>query len=134
MFIFVASSKSLAISNQIDSTKTAMETKIVKVSERAKTENEEQAHKESTALFEKAIKGYKNQFSKYLNIAVLNVTDKDSVQLPGFDKNYAPTYGEVMKKYEEDLIKSLTPSELKEYEYLRKKSQSFKVGEKLMAL
>jgi|GEM_PF-4386929 len=34
-------------------------------------------------------------------------------------------HGEVIKKYEEDLIKSLTPSELKEYEYLRKKSQSF---------
>lgn len=77
-------------------------------------------------VFRRSIDGYQNEFSEYLNIAGLNVWDKEAISLPEFDINYvAPDFSQVMHDYQSDLEASLSTTQLQNYESLRRQDYSF---------
>lgn len=77
-------------------------------------------------VFERAISSYQNEFPDYLNIAGLNVDDKEAIELPEFDINYvAPDFSQVMYDYQTDLEASLTSEQLQKYETLRSQDYNF---------
>ena len=77
-------------------------------------------------IFTRAIARYQNTFSDYLNITALNVDDKEAVVLPGFDVSYtAPQFSQVLHDYQAQLESSLSPTQLQNYEYLRRTEYYF---------
>lgn len=77
-------------------------------------------------MFRRSIDGYQNEFSEYLNVAGLNVSDKDAISLFDFDINYvAPDFSQVMHDYQSDLEASLFATQLQNYESLRRQDYSF---------
>lgn len=77
-------------------------------------------------VFRRSISGYQNDFSGYLNIAGLNVLDKEAISLSNFDINYvAPDFSQVMYDYQSNLETSLTPAQLHNYESLRSQDYNF---------
>lgn len=77
-------------------------------------------------VFRRSISGYQNDFFDYLNIAGLNVLDKEAISLSDFDINYvAPDFSQVMYDYQTNLEASLTPVQLHNYESLRSQDYYF---------
>ena len=73
-----------------------------------------------------SINEYKNDFSNYIDITALNVKDKTEVTLPEFDINYiAPSFQEVMYKYQINLETILDSEHFLRYENFRKTNYSF---------
>ena len=77
-------------------------------------------------ILENAIDEYQSQFSDYINITGLNVSDKEAILLPNFDATYlAPDYTDVMLNYQTSLENSLSIEEMTKYEELRKQDFNF---------
>lgn len=77
-------------------------------------------------IFNKAIEDYKEEFDDYIDVTGLNVEAKESITLPNFNINYiAPDYSDIMYQYQSNLESSLTSSQLKTYDELRKNNYAF---------
>ena len=77
-------------------------------------------------IFSKSITQYKEEFDDYIDITALNVIDKTEVSLLEFDINYkAPSFQEIMYKYQVNLESCLDSSHLLKYENFRKQDYSF---------
>ena len=78
------------------------------------------------AILNKAIEDYKEEFDDYIDVTGLNVEAKESITLTNFNINYiAPDYSDVMYEYQSNLESSLTSSQLKTYDELRKNNYAF---------
>ncbi|WP_292475214.1 hypothetical protein [Methanosphaera sp.] len=58
-------------------------------------------------IFQNALQTFKSDFSKYIDVTGLNVSDKSLINLPGYNPNYiAPTFGEVAYAYHTNMIRA----------------------------
>lgn len=81
---------------------------------------------DSNSVFQLSIENYQEKFSEYLNIAGLNVSDKDAISLENYDEQYvAPDFSEVLCNYQTNLESGLTPLQLERYESLRMNDYNF---------
>lgn len=122
-FLLTSAGKPMATANEIGGIKENVTQQVMRLANLASDEEEIEDPEE---IFSRAIEDYKEEFDSYINITALNVEDKEDVTLPNFDINYiAPTYGEVMYEYQLNLEASLTATQLKSYEDLRKAEYTF---------
>ncbi len=77
-------------------------------------------------IFETAISNYENEFSNYLDITALNVSDSEAINLVDYDSDYvAPYFYDVMYEYQCTLENSLTIEETNRYENLKSNNYLF---------
>jgi hypothetical protein len=123
VFLLTSAGKPIATANEIGEIKENVTQKAMRLANLASDEEETEDPKE---IFSRAIEDYKEEFDDYINVTALNVIDKENVTLPDFDINYvAPTYGEVMHEYQLNLEASLTSTQLKKYDDLRRADFTF---------
>lgn len=121
LFSFVTLGKNNYIMAKVDETKTQLVRGLKKAVDDTLDDTED-----PDEVFRRSIDGYQNEFSEYLNIAGLNVWDKEAISLPEFDINYvAPDFSQVMHDYQSDLEASLSTTQLQNYESLRRQDYSF---------
>lgn len=121
LFSFVTLGKNNYIMAKVDETKTQLVRGLMKAVDDTLDDTED-----PDEVFRRSIDGYQNEFSEYLNIAGLNVWDKEAISLPEFDINYvAPDFSQVMHDYQSDLEASLSTTQLQNYESLRRQDYSF---------
>ena len=121
LFSFVTLGKNNYVMAKVDETKTQLVHGIKKAVDDTLDDTEDPEE-----VFRRSIDGYQNEFSEYLNVAGLNVSDKDAISLSDFDINYvAPDFSQVMHDYQSDLEASLFATQLQNYESLRRQDYSF---------
>ncbi len=122
-FIFNVNAKPIYNSNEINKENLNINNSLRILSS---TLNENDSITDPSKIFSKSISTYKSEFSDYIDITALNVDDKTEVTLPEFDINYkAPSFQDVMYKYQVNLESCLDSSHLLKYENFRKSDYSF---------
>ncbi len=122
-FLLTSAGKHVVVANEINKINENVTQQVMRL---ANSVSDEEETEDPEEIFSRAIEDYKEEFDSYINITALNVEDKEDVTLPNFDINYiAPTYGEVMYEYQLNLEASLTATQLKSYEDLRKAEYTF---------
>lgn len=122
-FVFTTGGKSNLNPKQIQNDK-FYNTNVLKMTT-SKIDNND-AITDASKILLKSISEYKNDFSSYIDITALNVKDKTEVNLPEFDINYvAPSFQEVMYKYQINLETILNSEHLLKYDNFRKTNYSF---------
>jgi hypothetical protein len=92
----------------------------------SKLKQETDVSQDSQTLLTEALESYKTDFKNYLDITALNVTDRESVALPGYNPEYiAPSTEDIMFKYQEQFESSLTNDQMGNLEILRQQSYEF---------
>lgn len=116
------SCKPLAVSKEINITKNNIITRILKSNNDGNNEED----KGPEEVFSIAFDTYNSDFSNYLDITGLNVTDKENITLSYYDSEYvALSYEDVLFNSQNDLECSLSIEQAKKYDEFQQRNYDF---------